>query len=355
VLGFLMLGCEDEEHLDLPEISWSSKEFDFATDSGEQICGGSLLFQQGFVKLLQGVFGAPQEGAKFTYYLLSLESFYEKIGEDVLGLYNNRRVFETVVPEFHEVTHAVVDLSIGISHPAFNEGIAEVFRDRYGYNDDPERFSLAHALQFDGVDEKFPAEAYGRAGHFMSYSLDVHGVAATVELLALARPGDAPEVLEEKLAVVFGMNAAEIFEDYLAYPLCRHDTYRWPIAECALGPRVDPVDGFWSIEADMDCGDQAVLGSRDGQVLRVNVVEVAKAGLYQIAASGEDGAIAVVELGHCSPGCAPDKGIEVEVGTQQVVELRQGRYHVTFENKGRQTGYLNAQIAPVDLGMLSPG
>ena len=39
---------------------------------------------------------------------------------------------------------------------------------------------------------------------------------------------------------------------------------------------------------------------------------------------------ALVEVGHCSPGCAPDKGIVVRANTQSIVELREGRYHVSL-------------------------
>lgn len=62
----------------------------------------------------------------------------------------------------------------------------------------------------------------------------------------------------------------------------------------------------------------------------MRTIEVPTADRYRITVTAAENAGALVEVGHCSPGCAPDKGIEVRANTQSIVELRAGRYHVSL-------------------------
>jgi len=325
--------CSDDA-LVLPEVSWSSEDFDFATDREYPLCGGTLNFQQRFVDLAQDLFGEPVDGQKFTFYLFSPVTFNKWIGSEWIGLYDgDGRIFAKEIPNHHEVTHAVVDLAIGRSHTFFNEGIAEVFRDRYGSNRAPGAAGLEEGLEYD---EKLPGSRYGRAGHFMSYALDVHGSDAVSVLLALARPGDPPDMLKADIAEAFGMPYEDVAADYADYPLCAHEISRWPITECAAGALIDEIDDGWFIDADLDCSREDMIGARYAENWTVNTIEVKSAGSYRVSVSvsGGDGDFAFVELGHCSPGCAPDKGLKIKNGEMQTVVLRQGRYHVSSVGAG---------------------
>lgn len=347
-------GDQDEPPLRLPEISWSSEDFDFAADPGlDTLCGGTLEFQQRFVDLLQEIVGEPMGSEKFTYYLLNYVDFLEVFGEQWDGVYDDARVFASVIPHHHEVTHAVVDLAIGSSHPFFNEGIAEVFHDRYGDNRGPTTLDIEDGLQYDGVHEMLPSGLYGRAGHFMSYVLDVHGAEAAVELLALARLGDPPEVLRDIIAAATGIAYEDILADYAAYPSCSHDQFHWPIAECEVGARIEPSGRIWSIDADLDCKRADVLGTRVTEDWTYRTIEVEVAGRYRIVVPGGEEDYALVEIGHCSPGCAPDKGVEVQVRESRTVDLRPGRYHVTLVAQFVKSGRLQVRIEPVDIGAWS--
>jgi hypothetical protein len=340
--------CSEPEGPSVPEVSWSSEDFDFATDipADEPLCGGTLDFQQRFVDLLQEIMGQPINGRKFTFYLFNLKTFEELLG-DRDGLYNDGRVFTKGIPDLHEVTHAVADLAMGNSHPFFAEGIAEVFEDRYGADVSP-GLSVETGLGYDGVNAKLPGSFYGTAGHFMSYALDVHGTEATVDLLARARPGDSAEVARGAIEAAFGMPYKDVLVDYDTYPRCSHDEFRWPIAECDFGARVEPVDGVWSIDADFDCTRADMLGTRVAEDWTIRTIDVPVAGSYRVTVPGDDDDYALVEIGHCSPGCAPDKGLEIEVRKSRTVILRQGRYQLTLVALGLKSGHMRVRIEPVD-------
>ncbi len=332
----------------LPVVSWSSEDFNFATDLDPEdpLCGGTLAFQQRFVDEIQAFFGEPSDGRKFTYYLFNLNSFDELLGDDVDGVYGDGRVYAKAIPDLHEVTHAVVDLSMGNSHPFFNEGIAEVFRDRYGGGIISGR-SVEDGLQYDGIARKLPADLYGRAGHFMSYAVEMQGIEATVALLVRARPGDLPEKLHADVEEAFGLPYQVVLADYAEYPRCRQEEFRWPVAECAAGAFVAANHGVWTIDADLNCLRNDVLGPRVSEDWTLRTFEVTRTGLYTVSVSGDDGDFTFVELGHCSPGCASDKGVKIKAGESQEIPLRPGRYHLTSVGPHKKSGRLTTRIEPV--------
>lgn len=338
-----LLACH-EEGPHLPDVSWSSEDFDFATDfDPEKLCGGSLQFQQQFVDLAQNVIGEPSERRKFTFYLFNAKTAYELL-PDRFGLYNDGNVYAEAVPDNHEVTHAIVDLSFGTSHPFFNEGIAEVFRDRSAYDHAPVAMGVLAGLEYDGVEEKLPGSLYGSAGHFMSYLVEVHGLEAAVALLERARPGDPPELLQEIIASELGTPHLDLLADYADYPSCTHHTFRWPITECAHGAPIDAADGKWTIDADLDCRRDDVLGTRVGEVWTARTLEIPEVGTYRLSVSGSDEDSAFVELGHCSPGCAPDKGLVVRAGETRDLTLRAGRYYLNSVAIRVESGHLLTRI-----------
>lgn len=344
----MVMGCGDGSWF--PDVSWSSEDFEFATDLDVAVCGGTFAYQQRFVDLAQDVFGEPVDGRKFVYYLLSQPKFEELLGERE-GAYVDAQVFARTLVDFHEVTHAVVDLSIGMSHPFFNEGIAEVFRDRYSVNRVPIG-RVDDALEIPGSDGKIRGSLYGRAGHFMAYALDVHGVAATVELLASARMGESAEALQADIAGAFGMSYADVLADYADYPGCDHDEFRWPITECDVGPTIAAVDGVWSFDMEADCDGDTVIGPRNSELWAVHTFEVPEDGTYLASVAHDDGDIAYVVTDHCSPGCGPDKGQALSSGKSRELSLRRGRHQITSVAIRVQSGHVRTRIERVpDAGL----
>jgi hypothetical protein len=201
-------------------------------------------------------------------------------------------------------------------------------------------------LEFDEIDVQLPTALYGRAGHFVSFLLDIYGPEPTVELLEAARPGDPPEILKADITAAFGLPYENILNEYANYPVCSHDQFRWPIAECADGGQVDAIDDAWSIDVSIDCARNDVLGTRVGEDWTVRTITVVPPGTYLITVSGEAGDLGFIELGHCSPGCASDKGIKIDVGDSQEVVLRPGRYHVTSVGLQVKSGRHRTRIEP---------
>lgn len=324
-----LFACGDETTL--PPISWSSEDFDFADEANYPLCGRTLDYQQTFVDLAQNIFGQPKSGRKFTYYSLFFDgdTFAHFCPPELTGCYREGQVFSTIVPDLHEATHAVVALAIGRSHPFFSEGIAEVFRDRAGGSRSSGMTTVEEGLGFDGIHAALPLELYPRAGHFMSYVLAAHGQGAALDLLTRARPGDSVDDLHGDLEAALGLEFAELMADYTTSPECRSAQYRWPITECTGAPLAARL-GRWDLVEQLDCERDDVIGPRVGDQWTVRTIEVPAAGRYRITVTAAENAGALVEVGHCSPGCAPDKGIMVRANTQSIVELREGRYHVSL-------------------------
>lgn len=322
-----LLACGGE--VTLPEVSWSSEDFAFATEDISPLCGGTLDYQQRFVDLAQEIFGQPASGRKFVFYNLFEDELVQFCPPEFTGCYREGSIFSTIIPDHHEVTHAVVDLAIGRPHPFFSEGIAEVFRDRAGGARSPGMMTVEEGLEFDGVHAALPSQLYARAGHFMSYVVTVHGQDATLELLRRARPGDSVDELHDDLEAALGLEFVELMADYASYSDCSSAEYRWPITECTGSPLL-AKHGVWNIVEDLDCERSDVIGPRVGEQWTVRTIDVPAPGKYRMTVTASERAGALVELGHCSPGCAVDKGIELAANTQSSIDLRAGRYHVTM-------------------------
>jgi hypothetical protein len=117
---------------------------------------------------------------------------------------------------------------------------------------------------------------------------------------------------------------------------------------------VEPTGGVWRIKAELDCGHTDVVGPIDGVIGKAATIDIPRAGQYRVSVSGQDGDGAIVVFGHCSPGCANDKGMTVDFGIERVVTLRQGRYHVTSKS-GREVESASLQtiITAVNPGGLA--
>ena len=120
-----------------------------------------------------------------------------------------------------------------------------------------------------------------------------------------------------------------------------------------MGPRIPAVKGGWLFDMRVDCSSEAVIGPRVSEFWSVYTVEIPEDGEYLVTVLGGEDDFGHVRLDHCSPGCAADKGLEIEIRTSRTVPLRRGLYQLTTAAYGVKSGHLRARIDPVGPAALS--
>jgi len=342
--GQPLTSCGDSRLEALPEPFWDNEDYRLATDVEGPICGGTLDFQAGFVDRLQDVFGQPRDDRRFTYYALSDEFFARGLCGGVGGCYADGILLSPVLLNLHELVHAVLGLAQGPTHRFVSEGIAEVFRDRYGGAlPIPPDLSLQEAIAGAWSDPEQKANLYARSGHFLAYVMDVHGVPAALDLYRLADPKTSEDVLRPAIEAATGLTMEELAADYATYPECTNYEYRWPIMECSLSP-TEWHGCAWQVHASVDCGSADVIGPRAGGMWTVRVLDVPVEGDYQVTTFGDPAEIAYVEIGGCAVGCAPGKYLTIALGRTVVAHLSAGPHYVSLVRGQDRPGLSGVRI-----------
>lgn len=342
LLALHMSGCGFTDDA-LPPIVWEGEHFFYATNIERPLCASTLEKQDELTALLQGILGAPEMGRKYVYYEMTEEEFATGPCPEAGGCYNpSRGIFSPAIFNIHEIVHAVNDLSKGLSHSFFSEGVAEVFRDRYGGVREIQH-SVSEGLAASSKD--FPYDMYGRAGHFAAYLFDTFGEDTVVELLAHTRRDQSADELHRALETATGLPYAQLLADYAEYPECDNLSYRWPVLECASPP--SPWTGCaWETTVTVGCESDGVIGPRSGEIWTSRTVEVPNHGVYYVTVLGDPDASAFVEFARCDVGCSSSGYFRFEPGdVMKEVVLDSGLFHVTLVRGEDAPGELGFRIA----------
>lgn len=347
LIFFQSSGCSSGSD-ELPPITWGNEHYLYASDVEGPLCEATLETQgEMTAALMDKIFGPFASPRQFIYYALAEQSFSDAACPEAGGCYTSGRIFSRDPLNLHEIVHAVHDLSIGLSHPFFSEGIAEVFRDRYL---GPQKIQSELGDGLNVSTGKLPYEQYGRAGHFMAYILDTFGEEVTRELLKRTRPGQTGEQIEDILSDLTGVPYEQLALDYAAYPPCNNLSYRWPITECAKTPST--WDGCQlQIREDVDCAAPDALGPREDEVWITRTLEIPANGVYGFSITGEPAAGAFVELGSCDGGCKQGGSyIRFEIGESRDLALESGDYYLSLVRGSHEPGELVVRVAQYAAG-----
>lgn len=341
--------CEDVHEEPLPAIAWEGEHLRAGGDL-DSVCGGNLVYMDALIGALQQQLATPGNGLVDYYYYgadsgeLPLSGRC-KSGESeglVACTNENQEVFSRVIPQEHELVHAV-HAEVGFSHPFLEEGLAEFLGDdaRGPGRGEPEG-NPAEAIE-SSSDGSLPLGYYALAGHFVAFLDTEMGTSAAMDLIDTVDFGASAEEVEAALGADFAGGFSELQAEYAATPTCAQAAYRNAEAMCGVAvPLFDHClpDEDISVDVDVVCEGDDVLGPRDGEIWTYRTLDIENAGTYYVlAVAGTKAQADGIELKRCEGGCgSPPILVDIyddvveepvdEVPFPVEVELEAGRYLV---------------------------
>lgn len=316
-------GCQPDPRLP-GTILHESEVLRYSTTVDEKVCQGSFSAQEAFIRLLATEFGveindpieyariAPGEGAVYC-------------SGDYKGCYTAGIVYSETSVSFHELTHAVADVgSIGGTRP-FREGLAETFSN--GLNAGVPDTDLATILK-DFPDD---GSGYYKMALFVRFLIEEYGIEPLLDFMRRSRLNDPYDTWTMQFAESIGVALEDAMEAFEAYPACSRWQNRDALVECSTTPT--PWSGDkWSIQTDLDCSSDDVLGPHRTSNLNViwteRALDVAQTGEYLITPTGTGEAWGMIIITRCG-SCWDAVEVNLKPSDEpRSITLPAGRYHV---------------------------
>ena len=261
-----LAGCQPEP----PPITWQGEIIRFGTETPEDVCSGSLEWMDDRAMALKQVFGADTYDAIDFYWVPTSWDGWPCLYASG-GCTSANVVHSEHVPHEHELVHAIRRDRL----PAvFEEGLAEVFGD-VGWTREPaSRERLLEVLESGGPPTN--TAEYARAGHFVAFLLETHGIEALDRLAALSDVDDDYSNIRASFADAYGFSLDQALAEYQDFPEC--DALAWKDTRIACAhpgqPASPMVSGGAEFSMVMDCSGPDVLGPFAGFMYTETVLEI---------------------------------------------------------------------------------
>lgn len=329
---------------DIPPVVWSGENLDYAPQAGAyEPCAGTLPYMDRYVGLVADAMRMSLDRpVVYVHGSEAGETFCPHDG--TLGCAFDDSVYSLVVPQEHELVHAVRGHE-GFSQLFFEEGTAEVFGDDAAFElRVTSRGDLREGIEAASGQHGLPEQWYPRAGHFVAYLHQRHGPEVTAAILQQTDPYSSAEQAIAVVEEATGVPWAELREEYEAVPECDQAHYRYPLYGCeeptALRVRCDGDEAVW-IEERIACDDSSTVGPRDGEMWKTIAVEVPEDGEYLFFAYEDVSAVgARITIEECAMGCGKivhEQGMGLELPLAPVW-LRAGQYAVRLTRPEGEDG-----------------
>jgi hypothetical protein len=280
-------GCDDPSWPDPVDFEWRGN---WVTIEGhdrdaEQACGESLRATDESVRTILDFHGSNTE-FRVEYRWFS-HSRWADLGLPEGGRARHWRgeITSLELAHDHELAHAVSWAVHGRTcTPVLEEGLAVVLEDARTSGSESSGFeaSIEELLQSASLESNAD---YERAGHFVAFLLEAHGVAGVQGLCTSLNAGVAADLEDWDRATrdVLGRSLDELLADYADYPICTHHQYRARLTDCAGEPDV-VVGSTETTEFSFRfaCDEPEVIGEAGGTMMRVERILVETPGYYEV-------------------------------------------------------------------------
>lgn len=305
----LLAGCQANSSVrdGLPEPTQVGEHLRFYTDEAHEavMCGGTLSYMDRYIHELVQIHDASPDLVVDYYWLPEDERRITEIcSYGTACTFSDAVTITPVIPHEHELVHAVRGPG-GWSQGFLEEGAAEVWGT---HGDRSFDYTLpvepGVALAEDGL----PIPYYGVAGRFSSFLLFDFGLEAYLEMGNLAPSGSNPDEVDDAFEAVTGMSLSEVVASYQeAGWRCKRSVYRDDSIACAVAPQLDcslaSEDGTVSVEFELDCSSEHLVGARDGVMWSELVIPLPRDRLVYLSVFGDEDDFSRITLGPCGVGC----------------------------------------------------
>ncbi len=320
-MAVALAACQPE----LPPISWTGEVIRFGADDPEAVCSGTLEWMDARAVALKEVFGEGTYG-DIDYYWVP-ESWPDQpwCTEPASGCATADVVYSEHVPHEHEIVHALRRDRL----PAvFEEGFAELFGDVGWTREAASRERLVTILEHS---DPVTLADYSRAGHFVAFLVETHGLEPLVRLAELADRDDDYSKVRKAFETAYGFSLDQALADYEDFPEC--DPLAWmdtriACAESAL-PLSPQLSGGVEFMLNLECSEPDVYGPTGGFMFTETTFEIDPQINIPvwIRLIGDVGPDTSAALFRCDGGCADSTTVWVSAKySVEQLHLPTGRY-----------------------------
>lgn len=284
-------GCVEQAWQDQHDFEWRGEYVSIdglGRDAG-QACGDSLEATDDSVRTLLDFHGS--NATLQVHYRWLSQSRWDELDlvEGHRAHHSSGEITSLELAHDHELAHAV---SWGVHGrtctPVLEEGLAVVLEDAMptmpSGGDFPEDGgSLEELLLSAGPVSNAD---YDRAGHFVAFLLEAHGIAGVQALCEFIPRDHALDLADWDAATqqALGLPLAEVLARHAAYPTCNHHQYRARLTDCGgepdviVGPTAETEFSF-----HFGCDEPDVIGERGGTMMLVKRITVETPGYYKVS------------------------------------------------------------------------
>ncbi|MDC0721561.1 hypothetical protein [Nannocystis bainbridge] len=342
----------------------SGDHVDYRYSRGMEPCAGNAFAVNAFAlhtALVLGLDRDNEELPRITFSWLTDEDFELWTNDtcvEAKGCSIGTEAYSHIPIHHHEVVHALMPPGA----PFLDEGLAVALDPGSGGSlaEIDERDPRPYLVDFVQGDLGLTDEAYGVAGLFVSYLLQVYGAERFHAVYAaIPRKSEFPD-WQSAFLQHYDRSADELAEEYLSAKACPKGISPLPRFECSA-PEIVPQDGMVVFQRTLDCSDEDVEGgvslalideARPGWGVRVSrsfVIDTP--GEYKVVVvtpTTEDGTVGYALLGPCG-GCAwlPEPGIAITGNSEgEVMWLDEGQFFVTVSVPETVAQEVSVSISP---------
>lgn len=311
---------------DFPAPFWKGEYLEYASTTDTEVCQGSWVVQDAYVKALIKQLGVTLSGPLWFAFIRASELEEYCYTDDLKGCSYDGKSFSTTPVLFHELAHEAAKLN-GFRGPnVFQEGYAEVFGN--GLSSDDTR------LPIDQVLHHFERNVnnYYTAGLFVRFLIERDGLDVFLAFMKRTDRDDSFDRFSAIFEEEFGDPLAMVTSEFDDYPSCSMWNNRIAVLECGL-PAVPWQDGTWEASSSLDCGAEDVLGpiqQGDAQLVwTTRGMAIDEGGDYLAAVAVGPEGTAGARITRCG-SCWDSVEVLVKAGEMKPVTLPAGQYYVTL-------------------------
>ena len=331
--------------LDLVVVAGESVDYGHAPEL--QPCAGNAVYVNNFAFFIEELLGLGNFGHASFSWIAEEELGKRKLRscDGTIGCNIKSTSFSQWPIHLHEVVHSLMYSINDDPLPFLREGLATAL-------DMPGGLTLA-VLQGDGPSSADPRTEltkiesidYYKAGLFVLYLLQRHGIEKFGELYRRAHSGISSSTIHALFLKIYGFDIDEMVNTYLSTSNCPVGTTPVPWYECSA-PLLLAEDEVWIFERSVDCAAQDVRGGLESEwgIVAGATFVVTLPGIYEIELDTPTPALVhVAACGHCR-WLSPQALFSGE--SPVTVFLADGPHFVTTRLLGREQGDVRVKISP---------
>lgn len=327
----LAFACADDED-PRPPIQQVSGHVAVAADERFEVCAGTAAHYDAWLESAASWMGVElPAGGEMTYYWLADQGEVEDYCPPQTNCVREQddgsfALYTSAGYQAHELTHVMHDMTLPLRPSLVEEGLAVMLDDQVelGFP------TWSGASSLEELVEDWSIADYGDAMHFVSTTIDRHGVDKFREFW-LALP--AREVSTEEFRASFEQVFGESFDAQLA---ATAEVQACSLRQCVGTPVAWDDDGVWRTSTP-SCDDPRAVGrvvpgtDAEAEIRSFDLLDIETLDIYELRLSPAN---ATVVISRCGFSCAPFYyGVgEGQASATAEYSLPPGRYRIMTLN-----------------------